>query len=107
MHHRAPEVITYDRGLLYKVSRASVQYLFFRLAYLARSVLFNPHFITMKSLALLAFVLTAGSALSFGKSREHSLGGQDVLSHPQYLVELSPGESKWIAEEEKWEMKRV
>lgn len=28
-------------------------------------------------------------------------------SDGQYLIELSPGETRWVAEEEKWELRRV
>lgn len=61
----------------------------------------------MKIHALLAVAVTAVSALSNGKNRQHSSGGQDIVSQEQYLVEVSPGETKWITEDEKWRMKRV
>ena len=31
----------------------------------------------------------------------------EVADTEQYLVELAPGETKWITEEEKWELRRV
>ena len=32
--------------------------------------------------------------------------GNDVVPE-RYLVELGPGETKWIKEDEKWELRRV
>lgn len=31
---------------------------------------------------------------------------QDV-QEPEFLIELSPGEVRWVTEEEKWELRRV
>jgi len=38
-------------------------------------------------------------------------GGSNVELHPErqqeYLIELSPGETRWVTEEQKWELRRV
>lgn len=45
---------------------------------------------------------------------EHVLqGGQIILENPnsdyfdKYLIELSPDETRWVTEEEKWALRRV
>jgi leucyl aminopeptidase len=55
----------------------------------------------MKFLALVA--------LSAATSAFASLPAQQapLLNEEQYLIELGPGETRWIAEDEKWELKRV
>lgn len=30
-----------------------------------------------------------------------------ILNEEKYLIELGPGETRWITEDEKWELKRV
>lgn len=50
------------------------------------------------------------SAVIAGLTRK--ISDQAVLNHSpetkyQYLIELGPGDTRWIAEEEKWALKRV
>ena len=42
-------------------------------------------------------------ALSFAKPYQTVLGNED---QDLYLIELGPGETRWIAEEEKWALRR-
>lgn len=52
-------------------------------------------------------VLLASTVIA-GLTRKTS--DQAVLDHSpenQYLIELDPGNTRWIAEEEKWALKRV
>jgi leucyl aminopeptidase len=56
----------------------------------------------MKYPALIAFAACAASGLFIGNNEQQSLADQE-----QFLIELSPGETRWITEEEKWELKRV
>ncbi len=60
----------------------------------------------MKYYGLVAIAVSSASALSIGNTLLRSFGAQDVLSPDRFLVEISPGETKWISEDEKWEMKR-
>lgn len=64
----------------------------------------------MKS-SLVLFLCAATLASAFA----HPKDPQIVLQEPQltivepdeYLIELSPGETRWVTEEEKWELRRV
>lgn len=59
----------------------------------------------MRYLTSLFIASTAVSALS--ATAQNPLH-QDVLgSTEQYLLEIEPGNTKWVTEEEKWELKRV
>jgi bacterial leucyl aminopeptidase len=58
----------------------------------------------MKFSAVAALAVATVSAAS---ARNVKTPGQDVLAQAQYLIEMSPGETKWVTEEEKWELKRV
>ena len=60
----------------------------------------------MRHSALVAFAVSTASALSIGSTLQRAFGGQNVLSQDRCLVEISPGETRWISEDEKWEMKR-
>jgi hypothetical protein len=61
----------------------------------------------MKSISLLALALTA-SALSLpGGNYQAPLHGGRVGVVGKYLLELSPGETLWATEEEKWALRRV
>jgi bacterial leucyl aminopeptidase len=58
----------------------------------------------MKQFSILALAASA-TALSIGsrlQADQSVLGGQE-----QCLIELSPGETKWVAEDEKWELRKV
>jgi bacterial leucyl aminopeptidase len=54
-----------------------------------------------------AVAALAVAAVSIASARNLKSPGQDVLAQAQYLIEMSPGETKWVTEEEKWELKRV
>lgn len=60
----------------------------------------------MKYLTILTAAITTASAVSaavFPDSGQH----QDVLAPTEeYLLELEPGKTQWVTEEEKWELKR-
>lgn len=64
----------------------------------------------MKSSLLLSLY-----SVSFAAALAHSKDPQIVLQNPQvtieepdaYLIELSPGDTRWVTEEEKWALRRV
>jgi bacterial leucyl aminopeptidase len=65
----------------------------------------------MKS-SLLALLLPAVASARFIEATEanHVIPYPDELlgdAAEKFLVELSPGETKWVTEEEKWELRRV
>jgi hypothetical protein len=68
------------------------------------------HLYTMKSSLLLSLCTAA-----FVAGAAHPNDPQIVLKDPQptfvepdeYLIELSPGETRWVTEEGKWELRRV
>lgn len=62
----------------------------------------------MRYLASLITAATAAAALSGAVVQEPNSHHQHVVAsdHDQYLVELEPGNTKWVTEEGKWEMKR-
>src|SRR5438034_946906 len=68
----------------------------------------SPHI--MKASAILALSTAALAAASTSPK-----GGQIVLQDPQptivepdeYLIELSPGETRYVTEDEKWALRRV
>lgn len=55
-------------------------------------------------LLVLAFVgfATLATPFSVAKQDQFVLSDQDL-----YLIELGPGQTRWIAEEEKWALRRV
>lgn len=67
----------------------------------------------MKLAGLLALgaAVNAKSILRFPPSQEQTpLAGDFGLNVPveeQFLIELSPGETAWVTEEEKWELRRA
>ena len=54
---------------------------------------------------LTASLATAANALSIIRSDQSVLN--DSPDVERYLIELGPGEIKWVTEEEKWELRRV
>ncbi|KIV85974.1 hypothetical protein PV11_01619 [Exophiala sideris] len=58
--------------------------------------------------AALAATFAAVSALSIDTRPQQQipLDGEQPIAQEQYLIELSPGETRWVVEEEKWELKR-
>lgn len=61
----------------------------------------------MKS-SLLTLLLPAAASARFVELNEPSqvIAYPDVLAAEKFLVELAPGETKWVTEEEKWELRR-
>jgi leucyl aminopeptidase len=58
----------------------------------------------------LSLLLAASTGLSAIASPVAPLEQQPLLEQPEndrYLIELSPGETRWIEEEEKWALRRV
>ena len=59
----------------------------------------------MKSLTALTTSLVAAAAISHGRDGQVPLGS--TVESDKYLIELGVGETRWISENEKWELKRV
>lgn len=62
--------------------------------------------IDMRYLSLLALVASSATALSIDRVSP----GQNFLGsieEERFLVEIEPGKTKWVVEEDKWEMRRV
>lgn len=60
----------------------------------------------MKYYSLLAGLLaTTATALSIVESGQAVLG--EAAEAERYLIELGPGNTRWITEEEKWALRRV
>ena len=59
----------------------------------------------MKLFPVLATFAATSSALSIPASGQHviSIGADD----DRFLIELNPGETRWVREDEKWELRRV
>ena len=67
----------------------------------------------MRSIALLTVAVAAANALRGGQSRHDSsqqtfVGSSKAEDHgDMYLIETEPGHAIWVAEEQKWDLKRV
>ncbi len=60
----------------------------------------------MKYYSLLAGLLTTtATALSIVQSDQAVLG--ETAGAERYLIELGPGDTRWITEDEKWVLRRV
>lgn len=60
----------------------------------------------MKCLSILAVSLVAtATALSIARPDQVALGVTSEVE--KYLIELSPGETRWVTEDEKWALRRV
>ena len=57
--------------------------------------------------SLLALSASVVSALSVGQPHQVSLSDQDAAVLERYLIELNPGETRWVTEDGKWDLKRV
>jgi len=62
----------------------------------------------MKYLQILALAAITVSAVSI-PSRLHAAQGtgQQPIAEEQFLIETDPGQTQWVTEDEKWELKRV
>lgn len=62
----------------------------------------------MKLHALIAAGLVASAvSLSIARGPDQAFIGNEGTDEDDYLIELSPGETRWIKEDEKWELRRV
>ena len=59
----------------------------------------------MKLSLLIAIYSAVASALSTGFTDQRPLG--NVASADEFLIELEPGVTKWVSEDDKWELRRV
>ena len=64
---------------------------------------------TLSVLALTAAALASARSVDvrFDQHLLASLGNEQPLTQDRCLIELSPGETRWVAEDEKWELKKV
>lgn len=70
----------------------------------------SSHSSSTEEMKYLPLAIIFASAVVAGLTRKTS--NQVVLGHSseteyQYLIELGPGNTKWVVEEEKWALKRV
>jgi leucyl aminopeptidase len=65
----------------------------------------------MKCLALVAPVLATAAVVSGlsidPKLSQAALQDEQPILQDRCLIELSPGETRWVSEEDKWELKRA
>lgn len=61
----------------------------------------------MKKLPLAVLFASAVVAGLTRKTSDQLVLGHSSETEYQYLIELGPGDTKWIVEEEKWALKRV
>jgi leucyl aminopeptidase len=65
----------------------------------------------MKITALSALALSATLVSArFVEQHENDqvvINANGIPDSEQYLIELSPGETRWVTEDEKWELRRV
>ena len=54
-----------------------------------------------------ASVLALGAATSVLATVPNHLQQAPLINKEKFLIELGPGETRWITEDEKWELKRV
>ena len=59
----------------------------------------------MKLFAALAAIAATASAIAASEPKQAILGKDAELE--RFLIELGPGETRWITEDEKWELRRV
>ena len=61
--------------------------------------------VIMKLFAALAAIAATASAIAASEPKQAILDGGAELE--RFLIELGPGETRWITEDEKWELRRV
>lgn len=61
----------------------------------------------MRYVYQLALVATAVTGLSTSLHQQEVLQELVPVSQEKFLIELQPGETRWVTEEEKWVLKRV
>lgn len=57
--------------------------------------------------SLLAACLPAISARYIDNTLTDNVILHPQAEEPEFLIELSPGETRWVTEEEKWDLRRV
>lgn len=60
----------------------------------------------LTSVSLLALSAAAAHA-RFVEQHENDQVVLNAVDDEQYLIELTPGKTQWVTEEEKWELRRV
>lgn len=58
-------------------------------------------------ISLCAATLAAGSAHPRAAQVILQESQQTIVDEGEYLIELAPGETRWITEDEKWELRKV
>ncbi len=61
----------------------------------------------MRYIHQLALAATAVTGLSISLHQQEVLHEQVPASYEKFLIELQPGETRWVSEDEKWALKRV
>lgn len=61
----------------------------------------------MKYALALTLVASAVTALTLPQGQQKPLNDQPDLVQDKYLIELNPGETRWVTEDEKWALRRV
>lgn len=61
----------------------------------------------MKYSCALALVATAVTGLSLPQLQQTAFHDQAPFLQEKFLIELAPGDTRWVTEDEKWELKRV
>lgn len=65
----------------------------------------------MKSSILLSlYAATIAAAVTHPRDSQIVLTDQQqptIVEPDEYLIELSPGETRWVTEDEKWELRKV
>ena len=61
--------------------------------------------LTMKLIAPIAAGLSTAAALSFFRPDQAVI--DPAVAEERFLIETSPGETRWIREDEKWSLRRV
>lgn len=61
----------------------------------------------LTNLSLLALATAASARFIEQHEKDQVILNANAASDERFLVELAPGETIWVTEEEKWELRRV
>jgi hypothetical protein len=61
----------------------------------------------MLILSMLALSALVASTLSVPEPQQVALGDHEKAAAERYLIEINPGETQWVTEDDKWALKRV
>jgi bacterial leucyl aminopeptidase len=61
----------------------------------------------MLTLSLLALSALVASTLSVPELQQVALGNHETVVPERYLIEINPGETQWVTEDDKWTLRRV